>query len=85
MKPKKKTVYKEIDLASALIEAVTKKPSAAQAARQKKLREAITANRVGYDADYDSYYDSSTGEWLEKKCSDKSCLYCKHRPAKKSL
>ena len=31
---------------------------------------------------YDALYDPSTGEWLEKKCSDTNCSYCKNRPPK---
>lgn len=33
-----------------------------------------------YNAKYDSYYNADTGEWVEKKCSDPECDYCKDRP-----
>lgn len=29
---------------------------------------------------YDAYYDSDTGEWLEDKCNDPECKFCKDRP-----
>ncbi len=31
---------------------------------------------------YDSYYNEMTEEWLEKKCQDKDCHFCKSRPDK---
>ena len=35
-----------------------------------------------YSEQFDAYYDSETGEWLEPQCSDKKCGYCKERPKK---
>ena len=29
---------------------------------------------------YDGYYDDVTGEFLESKCQDPNCEYCKNRP-----
>ena len=31
---------------------------------------------------FDAYYNAYTGEWLESKCSDQHCSYCRQRPAK---
>jgi len=33
-----------------------------------------------YSRKYDSYYQASTGKWVEKKCSDPNCEFCKDRP-----
>ena len=35
-----------------------------------------------YDARYDSYYFTDTGEWAETKCHDPTCEYCIDRPEK---
>lgn len=37
-----------------------------------------------YCETYDAYYNPITDEWLEKKCSDPECDYCKNRPDKPS-
>ena len=29
---------------------------------------------------YDAYYCPNCMVWIEKKCTDKSCCYCKDRP-----
>jgi hypothetical protein len=31
---------------------------------------------------YDAYFEPSTGEWLEKQCSDVECGFCSKRPKK---
>jgi hypothetical protein len=33
-----------------------------------------------YSQKYDAYYNARTGEWLEKKCRDTECEFCKDRP-----
>ena len=38
-----------------------------------------------YDTEYDAYYHKVTGEWLEGKCNDCHCRYCKDRPEKKHI
>jgi len=35
-----------------------------------------------YCEKFDVYYDGNTGKYLEKKCNDKECDYCKDRPKK---
>lgn len=37
-----------------------------------------------YCEQYDAYYNPKTDEWLEKKCSDPGCEFCKDRPDKPS-
>lgn len=39
-------------------------------------------NDQEYDRVYDSFYDPETNEWLEGKCSDPECTFCKDRPEK---
>lgn len=29
---------------------------------------------------HDAYFDSNTGKWLDGKCIDKNCEFCKSRP-----
>jgi hypothetical protein len=29
---------------------------------------------------FDVYYDNKTGEYLEQRCDDPNCEYCKNRP-----
>ncbi len=29
---------------------------------------------------YDAYYETETGEWLEKSCGDAECEFCSARP-----
>ena len=31
---------------------------------------------------YDAYYYPDTNEWIEDKCSDPECEFCKGRPEK---
>ncbi len=35
-----------------------------------------------YCEKYDAFYNPETGEWLEEKCDDVKCGYCKDRPKK---
>lgn len=35
-----------------------------------------------YSEQYDAFYDTKTGEWLESKCDDPNCEYCSNRPEK---
>jgi len=37
-----------------------------------------------YNKMWDAYYDSEKDEWLEEKCNDKDCEFCKNRPTKPS-
>ena len=41
----------------------------------------INDDDVIYSDAYDAYYNAKTGKWLEKKCSDIDCDFCKNRPA----
>lgn len=34
---------------------------------------------------YDAYYCSLCNEWLEPKCTDVECMFCKERPEKPEL
>ena len=36
--------------------------------------------KIEYSEEYDSDYDVEANEWLEKKCSDPNCEFCKNRP-----
>ena len=38
-----------------------------------------------YSAEHDAYYCSYCNVWLEHKCKDKKCQFCKDRPWKPSL
>ena len=33
-----------------------------------------------YNEKYDSYYCPQCNEWIESKCGDESCEFCKDRP-----
>lgn len=33
-----------------------------------------------YSEQYDAHYNPKTNEWIEKKCTDTECVYCKDRP-----
>jgi hypothetical protein len=35
-----------------------------------------------YSIEYDAYYNDETNQWLEDKCGDPNCEYCKNRPEK---
>jgi len=35
-----------------------------------------------YSIEHDAYYNSETNQWLENKCNNPYCEYCKHRPEK---
>lgn len=35
-----------------------------------------------YSEQWDAYYDETTNEWTESKCSDPTCEYCAGRPEK---
>lgn len=37
-----------------------------------------------YNERYDAYYDDKKDKWLEGKCSNKNCEFCKGRPDKPS-
>ena len=37
-------------------------------------------SKFKYSNKYDAMYCSFRNEWLEKRCTDKSCEYCKDRP-----
>ena len=36
---------------------------------------------VKYSARYEARWDTVANEWLEPKCSDPNCRFCKNRPA----
>lgn len=38
-----------------------------------------------YSDKYEAYYNPNTGEWLEDKCGDPECEFCKDRPEKACL
>lgn len=40
------------------------------------------SRKTAYNEKYDAYYYVSTGEWVEPKCSDPDCEFCKNRPEK---
>lgn len=33
-----------------------------------------------YSYEYDAFFNSETGEWLEGLCYDVDCAFCKERP-----
>lgn len=35
---------------------------------------------IRHSEEYDAYYDDKTKKWLEPKCNDPKCDYCKKRP-----
>ena len=37
-----------------------------------------------YNGQYDAHYDDEKDEWLEDKCDDLDCEFCKDRPTKPS-
>jgi hypothetical protein len=37
------------------------------------------ASQIYYD-DYDAYFCATCNAWLESRCSDASCSYCRQRP-----
>lgn len=50
-------------------------------AKQKYADEwGIGLNDIGYDRQYDAYYDKRNGRWLERLCGDCDCSYCNSRP-----
>lgn len=39
-------------------------------------------NKSKYSEKYDSYYCIDCNRWIEPKCSDPNCEFCKDRPDK---
>ena len=37
-------------------------------------------NKKKYSEKFDAYYNAKANKWLEEKCSDTECEYCKNRP-----
>jgi len=37
-----------------------------------------------YNKQYDAYYDDEKDVWLEGKCDNPNCEFCKDRPSKPS-
>ena len=37
---------------------------------------------VFYNEEYDAYYCEEHNEWLEEKCNDKDCEFCRNSPDK---
>jgi hypothetical protein len=35
---------------------------------------------TAYSEEYDAFYYTATGEWIEPKCSDPNCEFCTKRP-----
>lgn len=86
MSAKKKTsAKKSVDLTEKLLEFVQMELTPKQLARRTKLQAALNEGIAKYDETYDAYYDQRTGKWLEPKCRDKQCHFCKNRPSKKKL
>jgi len=48
----------------------------------KNLQKTKEAKR--YNKEYDSFYDDKKDIWLEEKCDQKNCEFCKNRPSKPS-
>ena len=38
-----------------------------------------------YNEKHDAYYDDEKDEWLESKCDNPDCEFCKDRPTKPSM
>lgn len=47
-----------------------------------KYRKKMESQNGILSEQYDAYYNSETGDWLEAKCTDKNCCFCKDRPDK---
>jgi hypothetical protein len=45
-----------------------------------RLRHVWYRDAVAHDAIYDSYYFIRTGEWVEPRCADPLCAWCRDRP-----
>ena len=41
-------------------------------------------SRGTYNEKYDSFFDPEEDKWLEPKCNDPNCEFCKDRPTKPS-
>ena len=39
---------------------------------------------VNYSKEYDAWYCPLCGEWIENKCTNNDCYFCKNRPEKPS-
>lgn len=44
------------------------------------MNEHTCGKLLTYSKKYDTFYCRSCNEWLEAKCSDDKCMYCKTRP-----
>ena len=42
----------------------------------------LSENNGEYCKEFDAYFNSETGDWLEQKCSDSQCEFCSIRPDK---
>ena len=40
----------------------------------------VAINKKKYSEKYDAYFNVKANKWLEEKCSDTECEYCKDRP-----
>jgi hypothetical protein len=40
----------------------------------------LSEEDIGYSEQYDAYYNNKTNEWIDPKCSDRTCHYCTTRP-----
>lgn len=43
-----------------------------------------TESRGEYNEEYDSFFNPEEDRWLEEKCEDINCTFCKYRPNKPS-
>lgn len=54
-----------------------------RAGNANEVRELVRGNGISYSNQYDAYYCSGCGEWVEPKCSDPACVFCHARPPRK--
>jgi hypothetical protein len=40
---------------------------------------------IKFSKKFNVFYDYKEDKWLEEKCKDESCVFCKDRPEKPSL
>jgi hypothetical protein len=57
-------------------------PEKKRAKIREKYRVRIESGLITYDPIFDAYYFTTTGEWVEPKCSDDKCDFCALRPDK---
>ena len=50
---------------------------------KKKCQECGAMSRI-YNEKFDAYFCAVCDKWLEKECSDQTCVLCPNRPEKPS-